>query len=150
MVLNNLWKKYEKYVLKYTDLNRQFYSLIGLLIAMIPFIIFNYLFYHLILGFNNEYLHYGMLFLGLGKGRLLLLYIMLKNNCNIGKGHNWFTILLSVFSVGTGVIGMIYLTIKDINGDFKKVPKAKIETIKYNNNFLNTTNKYDYLKNDNK
>ena len=149
MILSSLWKKYEKYVLKYTDLNRQFYSLIGLLIAMIPFIIFNYLFYHLILGFNNEYLHYGMLLLALGKGRLLLFYIMDINDYKV-KGENWFTNLLSYLTVGAGVIGMIYLTIKDINKDFKKPPKPKIETIKYNTNFLNTTNKYDYLKNNNK
>ena len=150
MILSNIWKKYEKLVLKYTDLNRQFYSLIGLTITIIPFIIFNYFVYYFFMGFDNKDLHFVMFIIALGKGRLLLFYIMDINNYK-AKGENWFSNLLAYLTVGSAVIvGIYYLIIKDINKDFKKAPKVKIETIKYNNNFLNNTNKYDYLKNNNK
>jgi len=150
MILSNLLKKYESFILKHIDKNNSLLEIYALLLAMLPFVIFNYILYHFILGFNNEYLHYGMLSLALPKGRLFIEYIRIKNNLFFNNGHNWFTFLLFVGVMITGIIGLTYLIIKDINGDFKKVPKAKIETIKYNNNFLNTTNKYDYLKNDNK
>jgi len=145
MFLSNLWHKYENIIVYYSDVNSEIKHAFALILAIFPFIIFNYIFYHFILGFNNEHLHFLLLGLAFGKGKLFLFYIMKKNKCDFGGGYNnIFLQLLSVSMVCIGIIGMIYLIIKDINGGFKTPPKPKVE-VKYNNSLLNNTNKYDYL-----
>jgi len=145
-MLIKLWEKYEALVLNFTDIHRQWYSYIGLVICIVPFIIFNYTFYHYILGFDNRYLHIYLIILALGKGRVLLALIMLKNKCHFGKGHNYYSIGISIVGILLAVGVGIFLIIKDLNGGFEKQENVKIyKKSEINTNILNNSNRYDYL-----
>lgn len=149
-MLIKLWRKYEELILNYTDMNRQWYSHIGLVLCMIPFMIFNYIVYHHILEFDDKYLHIFLILLAFGKARILLSLIMLNNRCYFGKGHNYYSIGVSIFSIGLGVGAGVFLIIKDINGGFQKQENIIVQQeSKINTNILNG-NKYDYLIQDNK
>jgi hypothetical protein len=144
MSLSKLWKWYEKLVLSYCDVENSIKITIANLLTMSLFVIFNYLFYYLLLGFRNEYDYIILLVLAFGKGRLLLFFILNKNNIK-KKGENLFVFILAYLTVGSGVVGIIHLIFKDINGGFpKKEPQSYTKEV--NPNLLNNSNKYDYLK----
>lgn len=145
MSLSKLWKWYEKLVLSYCDVENSIKITIANLLTMSLFVIFNYLFYYLLLGYrdNVENIHLVLILLAFGKGRLLLFFILNRNNIK-KKGENIFTFILAYFTVGIAVIIGIYYLIKDSNNYPKK--ESQSYTKEVNPNLLNNSNKYDYLK----
>ncbi len=145
MSLSKLWKWYERLILNYTDINKNFKLFIGSILCIVPSLILNYFIYIIIFNFNNEYKYALLIFLSIAEGRLLLMFIMWKNKCNFGKGQNKFVLLISLCMLIASILGLTYLIIKDINGGFpKKEPQSYTKEI--NPNLLNNPNKYDYLK----
>lgn len=125
-MINNLWKNFELIILKYVDVNRQFFSLIGVTIAMIPFLFINYLVFYFVLNFQKDYSHLFLVVMSFGEVRIFLVWLMLKNKKDIGKGHNIFSVLISIIGIGVGVIGLSYLIYKDISGGFEKDKKNEL------------------------
>lgn len=145
-MLISLWRKYEKYILEYADVNNGLKLFFGSLLCIFPFIIFNYLLYYFILDFRASYSHIALIVVSGGEGRLLYLYIMYRNKCDFGKGQNWFTLGVSVYMLLVAITGGTYLIIKDINGEFEKEKNVKVyKQTEINTNILNNSNKYDYL-----
>ncbi|QOG12450.1 hypothetical protein [Arcobacter sp. FWKO B] len=146
-MLIELWGRYEKYILKYSD--TQLKSWYALLVSMVPFLILNYIIFYFMLNYNVSYNHMMIIGLSIPMGRLLYAYIIYKNNLYFGDGYNWFTLVLFIFGMLVAIIGLTYLIIKDINGGFEDKQQEE-HTYRKIQIDTNISNKYDYLLQNNK